>query len=138
MIFVIIQFTSLGILIFYTDIFHFTLPSILLLLFSGVLGILAIRDMKIDNLNITPHLKTHHILVTRGIYKHIRHPMYSALLLFGLAIMLTNTHYITISVYVVLIIDLYFKSNVEEKLLLHTFKDYKIYKQTTGKFIPKL
>jgi protein-S-isoprenylcysteine O-methyltransferase Ste14 len=102
------------------------------------IGILAVIHMKPKNLNILPTLKKRHILITTGIYAHIRHPMYTSVILFCLGLMLSNNHFIAQIVMVILVINLILKSNLEEKLLQKRFSDYKKYRQKTGRFLPFL
>lgn len=138
MIFVIIQFISLGVLIVNINIYNVDIISSVIFLLSIIVGILAILHMKLDNLNITPELKAHHQLITSGIYNYIRHPMYSSLLLFSLAVILHNYNYFTFGASIVLVIDLYLKSQKEEMYLSQKFDEYASYKTHTGRFIPRL
>ncbi len=94
--------------------------------------------MKVDNLSIAPTLKKKHQLRTNGIYQFVRHPMYTSVLLLCLALMLTNSHYISQSVMLVLLVNLILKSRLEEKLLTKRFDNYQAYKEKTGRFIPFL
>ena len=94
--------------------------------------------MKFDNLNILPNLTKNHELRTTGIYRFIRHPMYSSVLLLSFALLLSNAHIYAQIVMGVLLIDLILKSNLEEKLLLNRFNNYQAYRRTTGRFFPFL
>jgi protein-S-isoprenylcysteine O-methyltransferase Ste14 len=101
-----------------------------------IIGSIAVINMKFNNLNIIPTLKDNHQLRTHGIYKFIRHPMYTSVLLSCLALVLSNPHWIAQLVMTVLLINLILKSNFEEKLLLKRFKGYSKYRQKTGRFLP--
>jgi protein-S-isoprenylcysteine O-methyltransferase Ste14 len=109
-----------------------------LIVLSVITGLLAVVNMRLSNLNIVPTLKDKHQLVTYGIYRFIRHPMYTSVLLFCLAFTLTNLHSLSLLIMLVLFIDLILKSNVEETLLTERFNTYHDYKNKTGRFLPFL
>ncbi|SMN16527.1 hypothetical protein CRYPA_303 [uncultured Candidatus Thioglobus sp.] len=117
---------------------QFNWPEFLLLTMAMIIGGIAIINMKFDNLNIIPTLKENHQLRTQGVYQCIRHPMYTSVLLFCLALMLSNPHWIAQLIMIILLINLILKSNFEEKLLSKRFKNYSEYRQNTGRFIPFL
>ncbi|SFV86280.1 hypothetical protein MNB_SUP05-SYMBIONT-4-739 [hydrothermal vent metagenome] len=94
--------------------------------------------MKLSNLNIIPTLKDQHQLVTGGIYRWIRHPMYTSVITLCFAFASTNDHKIAQFAMLVLILNLFLKSNLEEKLLIQRFDSYQAYKDKTGQFIPFL
>ncbi|MDC9726787.1 MAG: NnrU family protein [Candidatus Thioglobus sp.] len=136
MIYVVIQFSAIFFLIANAQLDNFNLISTVLLILSLLIGLIALANMKISNLNITPALKKDHQLVTVGIYTYIRHPMYTSVMLACLALLLTNTTLINQIVMLILIVDLFLKSNFEEKLLSKRFHHYKNYQKKTGRFLP--
>jgi protein-S-isoprenylcysteine O-methyltransferase Ste14 len=88
------------------------------------------------NLSPFPTPKTNSELVTNGLYRWIRHPIYSGILLFvfGYAIYSQNEYRLIIAV--ALLILFYFKSSYEERLLKRKFPNYTYYQQKTGRFFP--
>ncbi len=92
--------------------------------------------MKISNLNIMPELKDNHKLATNGIYKYIRHPMYTSVILLCLGFLLTEITTVNIIAMLILTINLFLKSRLEEKLLEQRFNNYKDYKNNTYRFLP--
>ena len=102
MIYVIIQFASIFFLIYYAEASAFNSLSWVLILLSLVIGLKAVFDMKISNLNILPELKKEHNLVESGIYSFIRHPMYTAVMLFCLALTLSRFDAISLGVFAIL------------------------------------
>jgi len=136
MIYVVIQFSCIIYLIFNIQPNQLDLLEYLLLSLAVIIGSTAVLNMKLNNLNIIPTLKNNHQLRTHGIYKFIRHPMYTSVLLTCLALVLSNPHWIAQLVMIVLLINLILKSNFEEKLLLKRFKGYAKYRQKTGRFLP--
>lgn len=76
-------------------------------------------------------------LVTNGIYKHIRHPMYSSLLFLSFGAMLKNPTAITVAVEIAIVIFLVLTARTEEKENIGFFgEQYKVYMQNTKMFIP--
>lgn len=138
MIYVVIQFGCIIYLIINAQFDHLNALSTSFLTLSIVIGLTAVVNMKLSNLNIVPTLKDRHQLVTHGIYRFIRHPMYTSVLLFCLALTLTVTDKQTIIVMFILLINLILKSTLEEKLLSERFDDYSYYKNKTGRFLPFL
>ena len=136
MIYVVIQFSCIIYLIFNIQPNQLDWLEYFLLSMAIIIGSIAVINMKFNNLNITPTLKDNHQLRTHGIYKFIRHPMYTSVLLSCLALVLSNPHWIAQLVMAVLLINLILKSNFEEKLLLKRFKSYSKYRQKTGRFLP--
>ena len=136
MIYVIIQFGAIFFLIYYSDLDAINLISGLLLLIAGLIGLKAVYDMKLSNLNILPELKEKHQLVTRGIYSQIRHPMYTAVLLFCLGLVFTKLDITSGIVYFILCVDLYLKSQKEEDYLTERFDNYVQYRTKTVRFLP--
>ena len=76
-------------------------------------------------------------LVTHGIYKRVRHPMYSALLLIGCGLLLSTFNLFSLIVYLALIALLLEKSKYEDALLAARHKDAFRYQASTGRFLPK-
>jgi Putative protein-S-isoprenylcysteine methyltransferase len=121
MIYVVVQFACIIYLIMNTQLNGFSPLIYLLITLSVIIGSVAVVNMQLSNLNIVPTLKDKHQLITNGIYAHIRHPMYSSVLLFCLALTLTNAHLTAQLTMLILLIDLILKSNLEEKLTNQTF-----------------
>jgi protein-S-isoprenylcysteine O-methyltransferase Ste14 len=111
----------------------------LMLIMEGsgfILGIWAILSMKPDNVRILPDIKTGAILTGTGPYALIRHPMYSAILLFLLPLVINKFTLIRLLIFILIFIDLLFKSIYEENLLKRHFDNYKDYTKRTYRFIP--
>lgn len=135
-IFVFIQF-ALVILIFMTGP-NIPINYVLLGLFLlGItVGILAIWNMRISNLRTSPEVAEGGKLVTNGIYKFIRHPMYLGLILVSISLVLDYLTFFRIILFDLLVLNQILKLNYEEKLLEKHFKDYPEYKKGTKKLIP--
>ena len=102
------------------------------------IGFWAIFTMRLGNFNIQPEVKSD-FLVRKGPYKWIRNPMYLAVILFYLPIVLNNSNLINIILSIVLITVLIMKILMEEEFLKIRFgDDYLIYKSKTNRLIPFL
>jgi len=85
-------------------------------------------------------IKSEHALVTRGIYNHIRHPMYAAHLLWALAQMLILPNWIAGYSFIVVMLPHYLiRVGKEEAMLIEEFgEEYLAYKDRTGRIFPKI
>jgi protein-S-isoprenylcysteine O-methyltransferase Ste14 len=103
---------------------------------AGTLGIWAIWTMRPGNFNVTPDLKPGARLVTTGPYRLIRHPMYTALLLGSLALVLEAPAPLRIALWLILLIDLLIKLNYEERLLVRDLAGYAEHRKRTKRLLP--
>ena len=104
--------------------------SVLMLLFAAI----ALRPA----LTASPIPRPAAPLIKTGIYKYIRHPMYSAVITIGAAIMFGNPTLLTMICWVALIIVLLNKAHFEDQLLLAKHPAAAAYQKTVGAFVPKL
>jgi len=103
---------------------------------SVVLGIWAILAMKLHTLTVLPSVKAGGQLCTSGPYRLIRHPMYTAVLLLLFALLLNNYSTTRLIVFLIVLVDLIVKMNVEEKILTAHYEGYKDYMIGTKRIIP--
>ena len=90
----------------------------LVLLSTGLaLGLWVFLHNRPGNFNIRPEPKAGALLVTTGPYRHIRHPMYVALLLIMAGIALNQAHVYPAFLWLALLAVLNFKAALEERLL---------------------
>jgi len=76
-------------------------------------------------------------LVKDGVYKYIRHPMYSSLLFLCLGALLKNISVLTIILTVIIVLFLILTAKVEEKENINFFgKSYLEYMKETKMFVP--
>ena len=137
-LYVAIQFICLG-LIAITGSLIPSNNALLVIELSGLgLGIWAILSMRIGNFNIAPDPFKWTQLVTSGPYRLIRHPMYLALLLTTLPLVINDFDLFRISVWLVLLLDLLLKLNYEEKLLARKLVGYDQYMGKSARLIPFL
>jgi protein-S-isoprenylcysteine O-methyltransferase Ste14 len=78
-------------------------------------------------------------LETSGIYKYIRHPLYSSMILLGAVTLIKNPSLLATSLFSVATVFLYATARTEEKENLLKFgQDYAVYMKRTGMFFPPL
>ncbi|MGH2618971.1 MAG: methyltransferase family protein [Anaerolineales bacterium] len=133
---VAIQLLSLGLIALTGPLFA-AHPALLVLEgAAGLLGLWAIGTMGIDNFNVTPDVKPRARLVTRGPYRLIRHPMYTALLAGALALVLDAFSPLRLALWLALLTDLMVKLNYEERLLSRELEGYSTHIQRSKRLIP--
>ena len=81
-----------------------------------------------------------HALVTQGIYRHVRHPIYGKLLLWGVAQILLLQNWIAGPTGLVFALAFYLaRVRREEAMMLDQFGDsYRAYMERTGRLLPRL
>lgn len=102
------------------------------------LGLWALAAMRRSKLNVAPHVRPGARLVANGPYRWIRHPMYSALLLIGLALVWSYPSPGRWLALVLLGLVLMIKLHYEERLLTAAFPDYTAYQARSKRLIPFL
>ena len=100
----------------------------LIILIAFIVLLFAIKDLG-RNLSPFPRPINNSNLVTKGIYRFTRHPMYYSLIFisFGIFITKLSIYYLFLSISLGLIIK--FKIALEEQYLNNKFKNYLLYKK---------
>jgi len=133
---VFVQLVCLGLIALTGPLFAANPVLLLLEGTAGFLGLWAIWTMGIDNFNVTPEVKRHARLVTGGPYRYIRHPMYSALLVGALALVLDVFSPVRLALWLVLFVDLLVKLSYEERLLGRDLEGYSTHMRRTRRLLP--
>ncbi len=99
----------------------------LIIIIALIILLVAIKDLG-RNLSPFPRPIKNSNLVTKGIYRFTRHPMYYSLIFisFGVFITKLSIYYLFLSTNLILIIK--FKIDLEEQYLKNKFKNYLLYK----------
>jgi len=126
--------------------YYNTLPTVALIHWGSgmiilgiIIRILGKRDLG-KQFSWKVKIVKRHKLVTTGIYKHIRHPLYFGLFIswLGFAFVMRSLQGILAAIFL-LLPSLYYRIYVEEKALLEKFgKQYAEYKKRTIGLIPFL
>ena len=103
------------------------LLGILIIIIAFIIMLVSIKDLG-RNLSPFPRPINNGNLVTTGIYRFTRHPMYNSLIFmsFGVFITKLSIYYLFLSISLALIIK--FKVALEEQYLNNKFKKYLLYK----------
>ena len=103
------------------------------------LGIVLISIFKLgQSLTASPIPRENAKLKTDGLYKWIRHPIYTGLMLTTLGIALEAGSVSKLFFVAALMFLFDYKAKFEETLLLKRFPEYRSYMSTTGRFVPRL
>lgn len=133
-----IQLIAITGITFTTNLEGLTIVPIIFLSLGLSIGILALKYMRKSHFNVFPDTVEGAKLVTEGIYKNIRHPMYLAVLLSTLGLLLSDVNLLRIIMYAVLLIDILLKIGYEEKSLNNAFNQYEEYQSRSKKLVPYL
>jgi len=101
--------------------------GILIIIIAFIIMLVSIKDLG-RNLSPFPTPIKNSNLVTTGIYRFTRHPMYYSLIFIsiGFFIIKSSIYYLFLTIILTLIIK--FKIALEEKYLMNKFKNYLLYK----------
>ncbi len=110
--------------------------AIALLAAGAAIGVAALAANRPGNFSIRPEVKDGARLATHGIYAHVRHPMYAAVLLAMLAFVALDPRAWRIGAWIALAAVLLAKAAREERYLLARFPEYADYRARTHRLIP--
>ena len=101
--------------------------GILIIIFSLIIMLVAIKDLG-RNLSPLPRPMTNGNLVTSGIYRFTRHPMYYSLIFISFGFFIINLSIYNLFLTISLVLIIRFKIVLEEHYLKNKFKNYLLYK----------
>ena len=131
-----LQFIFITILVIHHDVHTPSNFALLIFLLGCGFGLYTVKHNQLGNFNITPEIKENASLITTGAYRYIRHPMYFAVLVMMLGIVVSKPTILSFLIYILLIITLFLKAQKEEMLWMERSCEYKTYMQHTKKIIP--
>jgi protein-S-isoprenylcysteine O-methyltransferase Ste14 len=136
----------LGIILAFTDTgrihksyFLVSLFGIMLMLLGTALRWTAIITLKrYFTVNVT--ILENHQIVKKGLYKHLRHPSYTGLLLRYLGLGLSYANWLSLAlIFLPLLFSVLYRMRVEESALLQTFgNEYEEYSKEVKRLIPRV
>ncbi len=132
---------ALIVLIFYfgnlSRVFENGILTIIFII-GAIIGLWAFYNMGSSNFSPFPQPKKGAKLAQSGIYKYIRHPMYSGIALVAISLFLSNPQFLSFTILALLCYVLDMKATAEEDFLTKLHQEYKEYVAKTKKFIPRL
>lgn len=92
------------------------------------------------NWSITLQIREHHQLITHGVYRRVRHPMYGALFLYSIGQLLALPNWFAGASHLIVFAILFaLRVRVEERMMVEEFGDqYVAYAARTKRLIPGL
>ena len=110
---------------------YYTLTALFMILggFINLLGLFTLRKA----FTIMSEAR---MLVTNGIFRKIRHPLYLGHFIMFFGSLLLRLHWYTIVLYTGFILAQIIRARIEEKKLETAFTAYTAYKEQTGMFLP--
>jgi protein-S-isoprenylcysteine O-methyltransferase Ste14 len=142
---VIGQFILLGLLIFYpSNSINYGPFTLTVTIAIAVLLAMGVVILGLSFLALGKSLTAHPIpakqgeLVTDGLYRFARHPIYTGVQAIGLAMTLSGGLFPHMLFFIALVVLLNYKASFEEQLLRERYVDYASYAEKTGRFLPKL
>lgn len=116
-----------------------SLSGFLLIIIGLVIRWTAIITLK-KYFTVNVSILTEHKLVTTGIYRFVRHPAYAGSLLSFLGLGLSFSNWLsTLVIFIPVLIAFIYRIQVEEKVLIQTFRDkYILYSKRVKRLIPKI
>ncbi|MBS1593231.1 MAG: isoprenylcysteine carboxylmethyltransferase family protein [Bacteroidetes bacterium] len=141
--FVSVQFVLLFIFLFRISAIDFAVPGLiryagLALAIAGVI-IIALSIAKLRrSLSAFPTPTHTAMLIDTGVYRYMRHPIYTGILAMALGWGLYSECTLRLLVFGSLLILFYFKASYEESLLSQKFSGYAAYRRRSGMFLPGL
>lgn len=76
-------------------------------------------------------------LIVRGIFRWIRHPLYTGHFIMFFGSLLLRLHPVSVLLYLLFCVGQVVRAGIEERKLMQVFPEYAQYKQRTGMFIPR-
>ncbi len=137
-ILVTLQFSIIGLMIIFAHNFFTSIYPIVIFILGLSLGIWALQHNQLGNFHIQPIMRENCELITTGIYKYIRHPMYLSVIIMMLSMLLSTPTIIEFLLFIFLVIILLLKAKREESLWCNYNKEYQKYQKNSKLFIPFL
>ncbi len=128
--------TAMLVFLKYANNSNLTLLCMSIFAIGGFIGIWALNHNQLGNFYIQPKLKDNAELVTTGIYKYIRHPMYFSVILMAFSLLVYTHTLVEIILFFLLVLTLILKARREESLWIKYDKNYLSYKNRTKLIIP--
>jgi protein-S-isoprenylcysteine O-methyltransferase Ste14 len=105
-----------------------------LIVVGGIINLVGLLTMR-QAFTIMSEART---LVTTGIFRYVRHPLYTGHFIMFFGSMLLRLQWTSIMLYGLFVLGQLYRARIEERKLAQAFEGYARYKNRTGMFIPRL
>lgn len=113
-------------------------PLSIRLLILAIIVVAAVRLIQSGH-RAVGHDGNSPVVITSGAFHYVRHPLYLGSMLFYLGLTVVTASFASVAWCVVIFFFYNFIARYEEKLLLKKFGErYRMYRERTGKWVPKL
>jgi protein-S-isoprenylcysteine O-methyltransferase Ste14 len=133
---VVFQFVLILLLILGSPLKKVPALAYTFIIFSILLVFWAIATMKKSKLRIRPEPSPHATLITTGPYRFIRHPMYTAILMGSVGLLVHQFTWLRLLIVIALTMVLVSKLTWEERMLLQKFEAYRDYMGRSKRLLP--
>lgn len=110
--------------------------GIIIFVLGGLITITAVLQLNV-HLSPFPSPLPGSRLIKNGVYKFMRHPIYTGLLLSLLGYSIVSDSGYRLIITMMLLVLFYFKTKYEEIKLIEMFPEYHEYKKIAGRFLPR-
>ena len=105
-----------------------------LIIFGGMINLIGLITLR-RAFTIMSEART---LITHGIFRFVRHPLYSGHIIMFFGSMLLRLNLATVLLYLLFLAGQVFRARIEERKLELAFADYTSYRDRTGMFMPRI
>jgi protein-S-isoprenylcysteine O-methyltransferase Ste14 len=139
--FVAAQFALLAVIVLWPGATAWPLPgwvaTIAVVTVVAALVLMVVAGLGLGRgLTATPLPNEHAQLRTAGLYRYVRHPIYTGLLTFAVAEAVRSRSLVVAGAAGALVVLIWFKARWEEQRLTERFTDYPAYAARTPRFVP--
>ena len=114
-----------------------TLPLLIAIVGVGIL-LLIVSILQLGTRSYSPSTRPRpsNVFVRRGIYRYLRHPIYTGVLILSLAFFLSRPTLVVGIAYLFLAFVTNVRAGIEEKMLEERYPEYAEYRRGTKRYVP--
>lgn len=140
-VYVAIQFLLIGLIVLIpaeqpAEVFNYV-GGVLFIAPGLIILFLALKNLG-RSLDANPVPKHDGALIETGMYRYLRHPIYTGVLLATLGTVIQSASWFKFLLWVALLVLLNLKAAFEERLLAAKYPGYRAYQSRTGRFLPRI
>lgn len=133
---VTLQFIFIAILVLNHGLYTPNNFALLIFFLGGGFGLYTVKHNPLSNFNITPEIKENASLITTGVCRYIKHPMYFSVLVMMFGVVVSEPALLSFFIFMLLVVTLFLKAQKEEMLWMVESSEYTNYRQQTKRIIP--